>query len=106
MATKIKWEDADFNWDLAPTSGTPYLWNDVLLIEEISINADSGGLEQAIDKLEPDKKKKLVHLILKRKGISVYDKVKEVKTVNIDIKDVEIIIKEVKAQIAAENIHV
>jgi hypothetical protein len=104
MATKIKWEEANFKWENAPPSGTPYLWNDVLLIKDISTN--SGGVEKAITELEPDKKKRLVHLILKRKGIKIYDKSKEVKDVEINVKDVELIITEVMAQIEAENIHV
>jgi|TARA_R100001443_G_scaffold116416_1_gene136788 hypothetical protein len=105
MATKIKWEEADFKWEKAPASGTPYLWNEVLLIEEI-ISENTSGIEKAVEELEPEKKKRLVHLILKRKGIKIYDKAKEVKDVKIDIKDVELIIKEVRAQIEAENIHV
>lgn len=116
MAIKIKWNDADFKWDKAPTNQDdlstiiPYTWNDVHLIETIAGQGGSGsGTEQiksTIDGLDADKKKKLVHLILKRKGIKVYDQAKEVKSISIDIKDVELIIKEVKAQIAAENIHV
>ena len=30
--TAIKWENANFLWDKAPISGTPYTWNDVQLI--------------------------------------------------------------------------
>ena len=101
MAIKIKWNDADFKWDQAPTNQDdlstiiPYTWNDVHLIETIAGQGGSGsGTEQiksTIDGLDADKKKKLA---------------KEVKSISIDIKDVELIIKEVKAQIAAENIHV
>ena len=39
--TPIKWEDADFAWDLAPTDTTldRYTWNDVTLV----IEAIGGG---------------------------------------------------------------
>ena len=44
---------------------------------------------------------------MRRKGIKVYDNSKVVNDdIKIDIEDVEMIIKEVKAQIQAENIHV
>ena len=62
MATKIKWEEADFKWEKAPASGTPYLWNEVLLIEEI-ISENTSGIEKAVEELEPEKKKRLVHLV-------------------------------------------
>ena len=34
---KIKWEDADFKWNLAPTDTTKarYTWNEVILVEEV-----------------------------------------------------------------------
>ena len=36
IGDKIKWEDADFKWEKAPTTGTPpYTWNDVRLLEEV-----------------------------------------------------------------------
>ena len=96
MAIKIKWNDADFKWDQAPTNQDdlstiiPYTWNDVHLIETIAGQGGSGsGTEQiksTIDGLDADKKKKLVHLILKRKGIKVYDQAKEVKSISISNK--------------------
>ena len=49
MATKIKWEDADFKWDLAPTdtSAIRYTWDDVTLVEElvVVIAFDTNALE-------------------------------------------------------------
>ena len=64
-------------------------------------------IKKRIEKLEPEKRKRLIHLIMRRKGIKIYDKSKVVKeNIKINIDDVEMIIKEVKAQIEAENIHV
>jgi hypothetical protein len=108
MATNIyKWEDADFRWD-----GNPYKWDDVLLVLGIAEGDKKGdtsrqGVKKRIEKLEPEKKKRLIHLIMRRKGIKIYDKSKVAKEdITINIEDVEMIIKEVKAQIEAENIHV
>jgi len=100
--SKIKWKHADFLWN-----NNPYTWDEVQLITEITRGDTSGhGVKKIVDELDYEKKNKLIHLIMRRKGIKVYDKRKEVKSVDINIKDVELIIKEVKAQIIAENIHV
>jgi len=101
--TKITWESADFNW-----GNNPYSWNDVALIEEItSDNTGLSGVRKRVDKLEVEKKKRLVQLIMRKKGIKVYDGSKIInEDIKINIKDVEMIIKDVKAQIQAENIHV
>jgi len=101
--TKITWESADFHW-----GNNPYNWNDVALIKEITRgNTSSSGVRKKVDKLEVKKKKRLVQLIMRKKGIKVYDASKIInEDIKIDIKDVEMIIKDVKAQIQAENIHV
>ena len=102
------WDSANFNWD-----NNPYTWDEVELILDIIAEADGNGdtsgqgVQKKVEKLEPEKRKKLIHLIMRRKGIKVYDNSKVVNDdIKIDIEDVEMIIKEVKAQIQAENIHV
>ena len=99
------WNDANIKWN-----DNPFTWDEVELILEIaegSGDTSSQGVKKKVEKLEPEKRKKLIHLIMRRKGIKIYEKSKVVKEdIEIDIKDVELIIKEVKAQIAAENIHV
>mgnify|MGYP006123251159 CR=1 FL=1 len=98
MATKITWDDADFTWN-----ENTYTWDDVSLILELA----GGGITTKIDELEPEKRKRLIHLIMRRKGIMMYDKSKVVNTdIKINVKDVEMLIKEVKAQLELENIHV
>ena len=94
---KIKWEDADFKWEKAPTKpeADRYIWN---LVFEIA--APSGGLDvQALQQLEKKKKKRLVHLIMRRRGIKMYDEMKEVKNITAYAKDIEILIKEVKSNV-------
>ena len=101
--TQIKWEDADFPWN-----ENSYTWNDVELVQELTRgDSSSDGVRKKIDKLEPAKKRRLIHLIMRRKGIKIYDKSKVTKEdIKIKIEDVEMIITEVKAQLEAESIHV
>tara|TARA_B100001094_G_C18110427_1_gene760807 strand:+ start:802 stop:1125 length:324 start_codon:yes stop_codon:yes gene_type:complete len=102
--TTFKWNTADFAWN-----DNPYTWDDVQLIQEIADQIDGGGsgsVSTVVDKLPEEKKKKLIRLILKRKGIQMYDKHKEVKDIEIKVEDVKLLIKEIKAKILAENIDV
>ena len=59
--------------------------------------------ELALKTLPEDKKKKLVRLIMKRNGVKVYDEYKEVKNIQTKVKDVAILIKEVKAKVELIN---
>tara|TARA_B100000287_G_C20049941_1_gene549994 strand:- start:100 stop:426 length:327 start_codon:yes stop_codon:yes gene_type:complete len=101
--TKIKWEDATFKWESA--SGDGFTWDDCVLIQEVAaaIEAAHGDSELALKTLPEDKKKKLVRLIMKRNGVKVYDEYKEVKNIQTKVKDVAILIKEVKAKVELIN---
>ena len=100
--TKIKWNEADFLWN-----SNPYTWNEVQLVQEIADEIDGdGSVARVVDELPEKKKEKLIHLIMRRKGIKVYDKTKTVKDVDIKVEDVELLIKEVKAFVMTENIDV
>ena len=100
--TKIKWNEANFLWN-----SNPYTWNEVQLVQEIADQIDGdGSVARVVDELPEKKKEKLIHLIMRRKGIKVYDKTKTVKDVDIKVEDVELLIKEVKAFVMAENIDV
>ena len=68
MATKIKWENADFKWEKAPTDDTQprYTWDEVLLVEEV---ASSDSALRAVEALEPEKKKRFIRLICKVKAL-------------------------------------
>tara|TARA_R110001632_G_scaffold140662_1_gene256669 strand:- start:7717 stop:8088 length:372 start_codon:yes stop_codon:yes gene_type:complete len=123
MANKIKWEGADFKWNLAPPSEdykegfkasvVPYTWDDVALIEELVEAVDVGevgtsglGTETALEALPDEKKKRVIQLVMRRRGIKMYDEVKEVKNITAHVESVEMIIKEVKAKMLVENINV
>ena len=92
MATKIKWIDADFKWNI-----NPHLWN---LVEEL-VGGVTGGdaVPRKLDQLDDKKKKKFIRLIMEYKGIKVYDEKKEVKNIKAYAKDVKIIAEEIKRNV-------
>ena len=111
--TKIKWKEANFRWDNAGGDSAynkefgrfDYTWEDVKLVEDI-ISVVTGGDHIDLPSLEKDKKKRLIRLIMRRNNIKLYDESKEVKNIITHAKDIEFIIKEIKAQIKVENIDV
>ena len=96
--TKIKWEDATFKWESA--SGDGFTWDDCVLIQEVAaaIEVAQGESGLALKQLPEEKKKKLIRLIMRRKGIKIYDEYKEVEDIQAKVEDVKIIIKEVKVR--------
>ena len=93
MATKIKWNEANFKWD-----DNPHLWNLVEIIEEI-ISTGTGGIPTKLDTLSDKKKKKFIRLIMQYKGVEIYDEKKEVKNIKAYAKDVELIAEEIKRNV-------
>ena len=111
MANKIKWEEANFKWEKSPTSGdvVRYTWDDVRVIEdliEVSSGAAGLGTETALEALPEEKKKRVIKLVMRRRGVKMYDESKEVKNITAHVESVEMIIKEVKATMLVENINV
>ena len=117
--TKIKWEDADFKWNIAPpsedyktgfkASSFPFTWDDVDLVEEVVEVIETGGsVIDGISELEPDKKKRFIKLICKVKGIETYSGQKTIRDdIKISAEDCEMVIKEVLGiDLTVENIHV
>ena len=110
--TKIKWKDASFKW--SPAEGESaynkefgqfkYTWEDVKLV--ISVDVDTGGDHIDLAGVDKKKKKQLIRLVKRRRGIKMYDEIKEVKNFSAHARDIEFIIKEVKARIKMENIDV
>jgi hypothetical protein len=104
MATKIKWEDANFKW-----SDNPHKWDDVQLVEEVvDVIQANGGIVDAIHQLSPEKKKRFIKLICKVKGIETYSGQKTIRDdIKVDAKDIELVVKEVLGiDLTVENIHV
>ena len=109
MGTKIKWEDADFKWELAPTDTTlsRYTWDDVQLVEEVveAVHQGGGVIEDDMPWLkDQDKKKRLIKLILKCQG-KTYKETKEIQDIKITAKDVKLLAEKVLGiEVITENI--
>ena len=102
MAQKVKWEEANFKWEKAPTDETAnrYTWDLVEISEIIQEVSVASSIEpELLKKLDKKKKKKLVRLIMHKNGKKVYDEEKEVKTLHLKVKDVEIIAEEIKKHV-------
>ena len=111
--TPIKWEDADFKWNIAPPSEDykvgfkaskfPYTWNDVALVEE-ALGGGGDMEEMPWTKWEDDKKKRLIKLICKVKG-KTYKETKEVQDIQITAKDIKLLAEKVLGiEVITENI--
>ena len=105
--TPIKWEDADFVWDSAPSDTTldRYTWDDVQLI----VKAAGGGGdmdEMPWTDFKEDDKKKLVKIILKVYGDTITEsKQKEIKQYKIKAEDIRITASKVLGiEVLTENI--
>ena len=110
MATKIKWEDANFLWN-----NNPYLWNEVELVEKV---VKGGGsiydVWERVKELTPEEKKKFIQVIIKVKGNQeysfphIYTEKKEVKNdLDISVEDVKLVAEAVLGiKLQIENINV
>ena len=103
---KIKWEEANFKWEKAPTDGTKdrYTWNDVKVLEEAALVFE-GSDYTALEKLEDKKKKRIIHLVMRRRGIKMYDEMKEVKDIVAHADDIKLLINEVRKKATIKNIN-
>jgi hypothetical protein len=114
--TPIKWEDADFKWNIAPPSEDykvgfkaskfPYTWNDVALVEE-AVEALGGGgvIEDDMPWMrDEEKKKRLVKLICKVQGKTIKEE-KEIQNYKIKVSDIKLLAEKVLGiEVLTENI--
>ena len=105
MATKIKWEDANFKWD-----DNPHKWDEVLLVLEVVSADGASGQEIAynVNQLDPEKKKRFIRLICKVKGIETYSGQKTIRDdIEVTAEDCELVLKEVLGiDLTVENIQI
>ena len=83
----------------------PFTWGDVAFIQEIVDGIGTGSRrarEARLQKLDKDKKKRLIRLICRIKGEKVYDDVTEVGDVHINIDDVELVAEHIIGKVKLE----
>ena len=88
----LNWEDADIKWN-----DNSFVWNLILEIVESSDGSDA--IKRKLGKLPEEDKKRFIRLIMRRKGIKMYNERKEVKNIKAYVKDVEMIAEEIKANV-------
>ena len=106
----IKWKDANTNWsDLNQFWG---LVEEVVAVVEDEVGTPAGSSPTARKKRlekfladEPEKKKKLIHLICRIEGVKVYDDKKEVQDdVQVTLEKIEMLAEQVLGKkIKVEN---
>ena len=111
MATKIKWEDANFLWN-----NNPYLWNEVEIVKKVVPKEGGGAYEvwERVKKLTPEEKKKFIQVIIKVKGNQeyssphIYTEKKEIQNdLDVTVEDVKLVVEAVLGiKLQIENIHV
>ena len=102
----ITW-DGKYNGNKTTTiqwDSNPYTWDDVAIIVEVK---KKGGGGTGLVRLPEEKKKKCIRLIMKWRGIEVYDEEKCVKKIKTYAEDVDMIYEEMKSlNLIVENVSV
>jgi len=104
MATRIKWDKANFKWD-----NNPHTWDEVLLVAEVTSDGASGDeIAYNVNQLDPEKKKRFIKLVCKVKGIETYSGQKTIQDdIEVSTEDVKLVVKEVLGiDLTVENINV
>jgi len=96
----ITWNTANILWN-----SNSFTWDEVQLVEEI-IQRGGGNIEDDMPWMKPEKKKKLIKLILKVKGETLTEsKTKPIKQYKIKAEDVRLVVKEVSGvELTTENV--
>ena len=86
----------------------PYTWGDVNFVIEVADGIGTGSRRARQDRLnkildDEDKKKRIIHLICRVKGEKVFDEDIEVKDVQVNIKDVDMITERILGKVTMET---
>ena len=96
-------DDSDFIW------GTnEFTWGDAQFIQDVIDGIGTGSRRARQDRLnkildDEDKKKRIIHLICRVKGEKVFDEDIEVKDVQVNIKDVDMITERILGKVTMET---
>ena len=96
--TKITWNTANILWN-----SNSFTWDEIQLVQEIRAG---GNIEDDMPWMKPEKKKKLIKLILKIKGETLTEsKQIPIKQYKIKAEDVRLVIKEITGiELTTENV--
>tara|TARA_Y100001970_G_C14138425_1_gene805726 strand:+ start:1095 stop:1418 length:324 start_codon:yes stop_codon:yes gene_type:complete len=106
MPSYFSWKDGEIWGKILST------WGDYQLVVEVAEEIGGKGsysrrqekLNKFLDK-EPEKKKRLIHLICRIEGIKVYDGEKEVnEKTEVSVEKVEMLIKEVIGKVKVKDV--
>ena len=97
----ITWNTANFTWN-----SNSFTWDEVQLVQEILQKGGGGNIEDDMPWMKPEKKAKLIKLILKVKGETLTEsKTKPIKQYKIKANDVRLVVKEISGvELTTENI--
>ena len=90
---------------LGTATETEFTWGDVNFIQEIMDGIGTGSRrarQDRLNKLDDDKKKRLIHLICRVKGEKVYDDYTEVGNVEVNVDDVELVVETIVKKVKLE----
>ena len=82
---------------LAKWDNNSYIWSLILDIIETSSSGDA--VKKRLQQLPIQDKKQFIRLIMRRRGVKIYNERKEVKNIKAYVKDVEIIAEEIKTNV-------
>ena len=85
----LEWQDADVIW-----SSTELTWEDFCLVL-----SSSGLAQDELDDLDKEKKQRLIKLIMRLDGVKIYDEFKKPSEAVLTVKNVELLVEDVKATI-------
>ena len=82
-----------------------YTWGDVQFIQEIVDGVGTHRRQSRLDKLlkDEEKKKRIIHLICRVKGEKVFDEDIEVKDVQVNVEDVDMIAEQIIGKVTMET---
>ena len=90
---------------LGTATETEFTWGDVNFIQEIMDGIGTGSRrarQDRLNKLDDDKKKRLIHLICRVKGEKVYDDYTEVQDIEVKVDDVELVVETIVKKVKLE----